>query len=51
MKLISNREATSFAATQELPSILYYRKVHYRIHKSPTLVIVLSQISSVYTTP
>jgi hypothetical protein len=42
-------EATSFAATQERPNIVWNPKVHHRIHRSPLLVLILSQIDPVHT--
>jgi hypothetical protein len=42
MELSSFSEAASCVATQELPSILWTPKVHYRVHKSPPLFPILS---------
>jgi hypothetical protein len=41
----------SHSASQEIPRLLRSSKIHYRVHKSPHLVPILSQMHLVHSFP
>jgi hypothetical protein len=48
---IRSSEAASRSATQEIFNILWNRHVYNRVHKSPSLFPMLSQMNPVHSTP
>jgi len=41
-------KTTCHLASQEIPRLLWDTKIHYRIHKSPPLASVLSQMNAIH---
>jgi hypothetical protein len=49
MEMSLSYEAASRLAALDFPNILWNPNVHYRVHKSPSLIPILGQINPVHT--
>jgi len=49
MKQSHSQEANQFSASQKIPHISWNLKVHYRIHKCPPPIPIVSQLDPVHT--
>lgn len=51
MQMSLSWEANSCSDTQGIPSIIWNPKAHYHVHRSPTLVSMLSQLNPILIPP
>jgi len=49
MQQSTSSKANGSSASEGIPHILWYLRIHYHVHKSPQVVPVLSQINPLHT--